>query len=271
MKYYLHDSNSFNDEKITELFMNFGYEGLGLFYTILEKLASQEKPVKTIVLKAQLKVGKRLEKCWLFMEEIELISSNNGETFNKQLLSFSEKYKIKKEKNSKRISEWRNNQAIKENVTCNEHVCNTDKINRSKVNEIEEKENIKELCVFSDSELHFKIMKYFNFTEQLNPDKLSNLFNFLNILQTDEQIDHFTNQFEAYRNYKTTSKEIVHSFAGFLGTIENRYLDGGWNAENWNAKLKNFNAKTQNQGAETLAEYNKRIRESLKHKIYEKA
>jgi len=70
MKYFLHDSNAFNDEKITELFLNFGYEGLGLFYTILEKLASQEKPIKTIVLKAQLKVGKKLEKCWLFMEQI---------------------------------------------------------------------------------------------------------------------------------------------------------------------------------------------------------
>ena len=76
--------------------MKFGYEGLGLFYTLLEKIAKQEKPVKTSVLKSQLKVGKRLEKCWNFMEEIDIISSNNGETFNKQLLNFSEKYQIKK-------------------------------------------------------------------------------------------------------------------------------------------------------------------------------
>ena len=61
MKYFLHDSNAFNDEKITELYINFGYEGLGLFYTILEKLAGQEKPVKTLVLKKQLNVGKKLE------------------------------------------------------------------------------------------------------------------------------------------------------------------------------------------------------------------
>ena len=82
MKYYLHDSNSFNDEKVTELYIKFGYEGLGLFYTLLEKLASQEKPVKTSILKHQLKVGKRLNKCWKFMESLELISSNNGDTFN---------------------------------------------------------------------------------------------------------------------------------------------------------------------------------------------
>jgi len=134
MKYFLHDSNAFNDEKITMLFMNFGYEGIGLFFTILEKLASQEKPIVTEVLKHQLKVGKKLIKCWEFMEEIELISSNNGETFNEQLLNFSEKYKIKKEKNAKRILEWRNNQPDAKNVTCYESVRNTPKVKESKVN-----------------------------------------------------------------------------------------------------------------------------------------
>jgi hypothetical protein len=132
VKYFLHDSNSFNDEKITRLFIEFGYEGLGLFYTILERLALQEKPVLTSVLKHQLKVGKKLNKCWDFMESIELISSNNGETFNKQLLSFSEKYQIKKEKNAKRISQWRKNQEDSENVTCNESVRNTLKVKESK-------------------------------------------------------------------------------------------------------------------------------------------
>lgn len=133
MKYYLHDSNAFNDEKITELFIKFGYEGLGLFYTCLEKFAQQEKPIKTDVLKHQLKVGKKLNKCWNFMESLGLISSNNGETFNKQLLNFSETYKIKKEKNAKRISEWREKQDITKNVTCYESVCNTPKVKRSKV------------------------------------------------------------------------------------------------------------------------------------------
>ena len=115
--------------------MEFGYEGLGLFYTILEKLAKQEKPIKTEVLKMQLKVGKKLEKCWNFMETIDIISSNNGETFNKQLLNFSEKYKIKKEKNLERISQWRENQAISENVTHYKSVRNTPKEKKSKVKE----------------------------------------------------------------------------------------------------------------------------------------
>lgn len=141
MKYFLHDTSSFQDEKITELFINYGYEGLGLFYTILEKIALQEKPIKTSVLKAQLKIGKRLEKCWCFMEEIDLIQSNNNETFNVRLLSYSEKYQIKKEKNAKRVSEWRKNQEDTKNVTCYESVCNTPKVKESKVNISKVKEN----------------------------------------------------------------------------------------------------------------------------------
>jgi hypothetical protein len=147
MKYFLHDSNAFQDEKITELFMVFGYEGLGLFYTTLEKLAAQEKPVKTTVLKKQLHVGKKLEKCWQFMEEIGLISSNNGETFNEKLLNFSKKYQIKKEQNRERVQKFRDNQVVSENVThyngITKRISNAPKVNKSKVN-INKEENIKE-------------------------------------------------------------------------------------------------------------------------------
>ena len=133
MKYYLHDSNSFNDEKITELYIKYGYEGIGLFYTLLEKIASQEKPIKTNILKSQLRVGKRLEKCWKFLEDIELIQSNNGETFNEQLMNYSEKYKIKKESNAKRVSDWRERQLIEKDVTHNESVRNAGKAKEIKV------------------------------------------------------------------------------------------------------------------------------------------
>ena len=115
--------------------MAYGYEGLGLFYTALEKFAQQEKPVKTAVLKKQLNIGKKLEKCWSFMEEIGLISSNNGESFNKQLLKFSENYKIKKEKSAERLKQWRENQQVTENETRSELVRNASKVKISKVKE----------------------------------------------------------------------------------------------------------------------------------------
>lgn len=124
------------------LYMKFGYEGLGLFYTILEKMAKQEKPVKTTVLKTQLRIGKRLEKCWTFMEEIDIIQSKNGETFNKELLNFSEKYQIKKEKTRKRVSEWRDRQEDENDVTCYEDVSNALKVKESKVNKEKKELNI---------------------------------------------------------------------------------------------------------------------------------
>lgn len=139
MKYYLHDANSFDDEKITELYMKFGYEGLGLFYTILEKIAKQEKPVKTSVLKAQLKVMKRLEKCWKYMEEIGLISSNNGDTFNEKLLNYAENYQIKKEKTREKIKQWREKQKDIKDVTGYEIDCNPPKVKLSKVKLSKEK------------------------------------------------------------------------------------------------------------------------------------
>ena len=80
MKYFPHDSNAFQDEKITMLYIEFGYEGLGLFYTILEKLTFHEKPINSRVLKKQLNVGKKLEKCWNYMEEIGLLITKNDKT-----------------------------------------------------------------------------------------------------------------------------------------------------------------------------------------------
>jgi hypothetical protein len=139
MKYYLHDTNAFQDEKITELFIMHGYEGIGLFYTVLEKLALQEKPIKTVVLKKQLSVGKKLDKVWSYLEEIELISSNNGETFNENILKFSEKYQINKDKTKERVSKWRDSQAVKKNVTRYNDVRNAPNNTILNITELKEK------------------------------------------------------------------------------------------------------------------------------------
>ena len=163
MKYFLHDTSAFDDEKITELYLKFGYEGLGLFYTLLEKIARQEKPIKTEVLKSQLGVGKRLEKCWNFMEEIGIISSSNGDTFNTRLLNFSETYEIKKENTRKRVSEWRERQKDINNVTSYKHVSNASKVKLSKVTK--EKEEEKEIFL-SESEIQ-KEQEIKDFNEKL--------------------------------------------------------------------------------------------------------
>lgn len=130
MRYYLHDTNAINDERVYELYLNFGYEGVGLFYVALEKIAQQEQPIKTKILKKQLNIGKRLEKCWSFMESLGILSSNNGETFNERILKFSKKYQIKKEKNRKRVANFREKQ---EDVMRTKRVRNARKVNKSKI------------------------------------------------------------------------------------------------------------------------------------------
>ena len=232
MKYFLHDSNAFNDEKITELYINFGYEGLGLFYTILEKLASQEKPVKTLVLKKQLNVGKKLEKCWKFMETIDIISSNNGETFNKQLLNFSEKYKIKKEKNAKRISEWRENQSDTKDVTHYESVRNSPKVKLSKVNESKD-----------INKIDFEIVWNLYDKKKGDKDKLKIRWDKLSFSVQQLIIEHipkykkeqpdkqFRKNFETYLNNKSYNDEILinekagNSFKSITERPDDEYFD----------------------------------------------
>ena len=167
MKYYLHSVDTMDDEKVSKLFKEFGYEGTGLFHAILEKIAKQEKPIQTDILKFQLKVGKKLNKIWKFMEEIELICSNNGETFNNNLLNFSETYQIKKEKTRKKVSEWRENQKVKKNVTDYVPVSNPPKVNESKVKESKVNKIIieKPLWAFEFENFNNEILYPFEFKE----------------------------------------------------------------------------------------------------------
>lgn len=220
MKYYLHDSNAFNDEKVSELFMEFGYEGLGLFYTLLEKLASQEKPIKTSVLKAQLKVGKKLERCWLFMESIKLIQSNNGETFNIQLMNFSEKYKIKSENSAKRVLQFRERQEVAKNVTRYERVCNATKVKESKVNK---NKVIKEEIPQVEDEYSFNLI--WNLYDKKRGDKSKLLKKWNSISLEDKKLifQHvplykgstpeiqFRKDFDTYLNNKSWNDQIIES------------------------------------------------------------
>lgn len=226
MKYFLHDTSSFDDEKITELYINFGYEGLGLFYTILEKLAKQEKPVKTSVLKSQLGVGKRLEKCWSFMEQIGIISSNNGETFNKQLLNFSEKYQIKKQKNNDRISEWREKQKDTENVTRYERVSNTPKVKLSKV-----KESKVSICTQTDKMVYRKfghlsisISEYESVLEMgYLPGEVNDM---LDQIQNYKKNKNYTSLYLTLKNWLKREKE-KSSAKKEKGSLTDHYLSVG--------------------------------------------
>ena len=55
-------------------------------------------------------------------------------------------------------------------------------------------------------------------------------------------------------------KEKWHSFKGFIGSPEEKFIDGGWNAENWNKKHVSLEIGEVNNGVEP--------KEENKNKIY---
>ena len=160
MKYFLHYTNAMQDEKITRLFIEFGYAGTGLFFAILERFADTESPIFEDILKYQLKIkGKKLTKIYEFLIEIELIFSqkseqneNKIEVFNENILKSAKKYQKNNENAKKRVTQWRERQADKENVTHNKYVRNADVtlVNKIKINKIKEnKDNTKNQIDFS--------------------------------------------------------------------------------------------------------------------------
>ncbi len=233
MKYYLHDSTAFSDEKVTLLYLKFGFEAIGLFYIILEKLALQEQPINEIVLKSQLNIKKRLQKQLNFMYEIGILSLRNGDVFNENLLSYSQKYQIKKEKTRKRVSEWRKNQDNTKNVTGYKHVRNTDKDKISK-----DKENIKEIILYLNS----KSGKNFKFstekTKKLIKLRLTEfciedfkivIDNKISDWKNNPDMDKFLrpetlfgNKFEGYLNENTIKDQsVIDKYKDILSSTDN--------------------------------------------------
>lgn len=87
--------------------------------------------------------------------------------------------------------------------------------------------------------LCFEILKFFNFTELRNPDKLFRCRAFLTRLGA-EKIEHFKVQFEFYKKYKVASKEKTHSFFAFI--------EEGWDSQNWMHKFYELNKSTPSAG-----------------------
>jgi hypothetical protein len=106
-----------------------------------------------------------------------------------------------------------------------------------------ENENINENIIDNDNGkkenklLIEKIMKYFKFTEINHYNQMVEIGRFIFVLTNQKKIEHFENQFESYKQYKEKSKTTRHAFKNYLGNATENYMDGGWNAENWEEKL----------------------------------
>lgn len=91
----------------------------------------------------------------------------------------------------------------------------------------------------ADKQLVGEILKYFGFTE-VNFDKMRLAGQFVKVLDYNKQLEIFKEQFPAYQQYKEITKERTHHFNSFLGDIQEKFMDGGWNANNWVKKLQDL-------------------------------
>lgn len=95
-----------------------------------------------------------------------------------------------------------------------------------------------------------KTMKYFNFNEIANFDKMRETGEFLRCIAIAGRTEFFEKQMDAYFEYKkiTNGTAFIHSFQKFLGSPDKLFTDGAWNQENWVAKLETEKSNLQNNG-----------------------
>lgn len=66
-------------------------------------------------------------------------------------------------------------------------------------------------------------------------------------LKSIGEIDHFTEQYRNYKEYKKQAKEIEHNFTGYFGTQAMQFSNGAWNIENYALKLEKLKTNNNKQ------------------------
>lgn len=106
----------------------------------------------------------------------------------------------------------------------------TDSIDKQETREQETKEQEKKI----------EVLELFGFNEapqHINQQRLVNAFFF--VKKTDGTLEHFIEQFNAYKVHilKEENKKFLFNIFNFLGSQEKQFQDGKWQNENWVAKI----------------------------------
>lgn len=184
MKYFLHDSTSLNQDLIVKLFSKYNFEGYGIYFAILERIAFMESPINKELAIFQLRLTKKQIRILDFCIEIGLLLEQNLEIFEESLLENSKKYVISKEKTRERVKIFRENtqknnplnQQLSQNVTrysdvtsatCNDDVtiANISKVKESKLNKNKEKSFL-DLSIFNELEV-VEIEKWITYRNEI--------------------------------------------------------------------------------------------------------
>lgn len=156
--YFSHDSNAITDTKILNMRADYGLEGYGLYWAIIEMMRNEEdykltlnkntyRAIKTLT-NTTIDIEKFINDC---LEDYELFEQDDEKFYSNSLLRrMQEKEKksvIAREKAEKR---WNNNAtALQQQCSSNANKVNKSKVNKSKINE--NKVNKKE----QEEKIHF--------------------------------------------------------------------------------------------------------------------
>lgn len=109
----------------------------------------------------------------------------------------------------------------------------------SKVEEIKLDEIRAEEVYTRDEGFELKILKFFNFNQIANPDKMRLISECCLALVNSGQYEYFVSQFGFYSEFtELIGLKYKHSFYNYLGKQDERFQNGAWNAENWEQKLR---------------------------------
>jgi len=115
-----------------------------------------------------------------------------------------------------------------------------------KLDKSREEESKSEECYTRDEGFELSVLKFFGFNQNANPDKVSLVSECCRALVNSAHYDYFKTQFGFYSAFiPLIGTRYKHSFYKFLGKQENCFLDGVWNAENWEQKLADEKGKKQ--------------------------
>lgn len=149
--YFSHDSNAITDTKILNMRADYGLEGYGLFWAIIEMMRNEEnyklqadtkiyRAIKTLT-NTSIDVEKYVQDC---INEYELFKEESGYFYSNSLLRrMQEKERksvIAKEKAEKR---WNSNaMAMQQQCSSNANKVKESKVNKNKINKKEQEEKI---------------------------------------------------------------------------------------------------------------------------------
>ena len=88
-----------------------------------------------------------------------------------------------------------------------------------------------------NSEYINELVSDFGFNEMKFAQQQKKIFEFVKVLSFNRRLDHFKSQHKDYTEFKKLSGQTSHNFQSYIGSIQEKFEDGAWNAENWSKKL----------------------------------